>query len=188
MIEQKLKKAFDKHFEASLEVWKVLVDLCEVVSFKKNECIKEANSIAKFGYFLLEGSCGLFVWKENNYVCTDLFLENHFFADDLSLLTGKPSPIEIGSIEKSTVLRISKSNIESLKKTPIGSRLFLAGEENSSIEKQRQQIEIMTKSVEERYLDLIKNRPEILQRIPQKHIASYLGITAQSLSRIRKKI
>ena len=110
------------------------------------------------------------------------------FADDLSLLTGKPSPIEIVSLEKSTVLRISKTNIESLKKTPIGSMLFLAGEENSTIEKQSQQIELMTKSAEERYLDLIKNRPEVLQRIHQKHIASYLGITTQSLSRIRKNI
>jgi CRP-like cAMP-binding protein len=183
-----LKKAFDQHFEAPLEAWKVLADLCEDVSFKKNERIKEANQIAKFGYFLLEGSCGLFVWKENNYVCTDIFLENNFFADDISLLTGKPSPIEIVSLEKSTALRISKYNIETLKKTPIGSMLFLAGEENSTIEKQRQQIEIMTKSAEERYLSLMEDRPEILQRIHQKHIASYLGITTQSLSRIRKKI
>lgn len=188
MNEQILKKAFDKHFEAPLEAWKALADLCEKVSFKKNERIKEADRIAKFGYFLLEGSCGLFVWKENNYVCTDLFLEHIFFADDLSLLTGKPSPIEIVSLENSTVLRISKSNIEILKKTPVGSMLFLAGEENSTVEKQSQQIEIMTKSPEERYLNLIKNQPEIIQRINQKHIASYLGITTQSLSRIRKRI
>lgn len=188
MYEQILKKAFDKHFEAPLEAWKALADLCEEVSFKKNERIKEVNQIAKFGYFLLAGSCGLFVWKGNNYICTDLYLENTFFADDLSLLTGKQSPIEIVSLENSAVLRISKSNIEKLKKTPVGSMLFLAGEENATIEKQRQQIAIMTKSAEERYLSLIESRPEILQRIHQKHIASYLGITTQSLSRIRKKI
>ena len=117
-----------------------------------------------------------------------MFLENNFFADDLSLLTGERTPIEIVSLEKSKVLRISKPNIEILKKTPVGSMLFLAGEENSNIEKQSQQIETMTKSAEERYLNLIENRPEIVQRIHQKHIASYLGITTQSLSRIRKKI
>lgn len=188
MNEHILKKAFDKYFEAPIEAWKGLADLCKEVSFKKNENIKEANRIAKFGYFLLEGSCGLFVWKGNSYVCTDLILEHNFFADDLSLLTGKPSPIEIVSLENSIVLCISKSNIEKLKKTPIGSMLFLAGEENSTIEKQSRQIEIMTKSAEERYLDLMHNQPEILQRIHQKHIASYLGITTQSLSRIRKKI
>ncbi len=188
MIEHILKEAFDEHFEAPLEAWKALADLCEVVSFKKNDRIKEADKIAKFGYFLLEGACGLFVWKESHYVCTDLFLENNFFADDLSLLTGKPSPIEIVSLENSRLLSITKSNIEILKKTPMGSMLFLAGEENSNVEKQSQQIEMMTKSAEERYLDLMKDRPEVLQRIPQKHIASYLGITTQSLSRIRKRI
>lgn len=150
----------------------IFTDLCEDVNFNKNERIKEADKTAKYGYFLVEGACGIFVWEENNYICTDLILENNFFADDHSLLTGKPSPIEIVSLEKSTVLRISKTNIETLKKTPIGSMLFLAGEENSTIEKQKQQIELMTKSAEERYLDLMKNRPEVLQRIDQKHIAT----------------
>jgi CRP-like cAMP-binding protein len=183
-----LKKAFDKYFEAPIEAWKFFSDLCQEVTFKKNEKMKNANEVAKFGYFLVKGSCGLFVWNGNNYVCTDLFLENNFFADDISLLTGKPSPIEIVALENSTLLCLSKSNIEILKKTPIGSMLFLAGEQNSNVEKQYQQIESMTKSAEERYLSLIENQPEILERIHQKHIASYLGITTQSLSRIRKNI
>lgn len=183
-----LKKAFDQYYEAPVEVWRAFVDLCEEVSYKKNERIKEANTTAKFGYFILSGSCGSFVWKENNFICTDLVLENNFFADDLSLITGKPSPTELVALEKSKLLRISRENIEALKKTPIGSVLFLAGEQNTTVQKQQQQIEMMTKSAEERYLDLLNNRPEIIQRIHQKHIASYLGITTQSLSRIKKKL
>tara|TARA_B100000795_G_scaffold35206_1_gene23240 strand:- start:607 stop:1179 length:573 start_codon:yes stop_codon:yes gene_type:complete len=188
MNEHILKKAFDNYYEAPIESWKAFVDLCEEVHFKKNEKIKEVGKTAKYGYFLLQGSCGLFVWKKNNFICTDLILENTFFADDISLLTGNPSLIEIISLENSTILQLSKSNIDSLKKTPIGSMLFLAGEENSNIEKQTQQIEMMTQTAQERYLNLIENRPEIIQRIHQKHIASYLGITTQSLSRIRKNL
>ena len=188
MYEHILKKAFDNYFEASIEVWRSFVDLCEEVHFKKNEKIKEVGKTAKYGYFLIRGACGLFVWKENNFICTDLILENNFFADDISLLSGKPSQIEIVALENSTILQISKSNIDLLKKTPMGNMLFLAGEENSTIEKQTQQIEMMTLTAEERYLNLMKNHPEIIQRIHQKHIASYLGITTQSLSRIRKKL
>jgi CRP-like cAMP-binding protein len=187
MSEHILKNVFDNIFEAPIEVWKEFVDLCEEIEFRKNQTIKEEYSIAKYGYFLLKGSIGIFVWKENNYVCTDLFLENNFFADDISLLTGKPSPIKIVSLEKSTLLRISKSNIDKLKDTPMGKILFLAGEQNSNVEKQNRQIDLLTKSAEERYLNLLNNRPKIIQRIHQKHIASYLGITPQSLSRIRKK-
>lgn len=188
MIEHRLKQTFDPYFKAPIEAWKYFADLCEVVSYKKNEIIKETNKTERHGYFLMEGACGLFVWKENNYVCLDLFIENNFFADDISLSSGKPSPIEIVALEKSTVLRISKSNIEKLKHTPMGNMLFRVGSEKDFVEKQKQHLEFLTKTAEERYTDLLKNRPELLQRIHQKHIASYLGITTQSLSRIRKKI
>lgn len=188
MIETKLKEAFSPYFNAPIEVWKYFAELCESVSYKKNQIIKNANSIEKYGYFLLEGSVGLFVWKENNFVCLDLFLEQNFFADDISLINGIASPIEIVALENSTILKISKSNIEILKNTPMGKMLFMIGDQNAYAEKQKQQIEFMTKTAEERYFNLLKNRPKILKRIHQKHIASYLGITTQSLSRIRRKI
>ena len=188
MIEHKLKEIFDPYFNAPIEAWEYFASMGEIVGYKKNEIIKEYSHIERYGYFLLEGSCGLFVWKENNFVCLDLFIENSFFADDISLNTGKPSPIEIIALEKSSVFRISKEKIEQLKQTPMGNMLFLVGSENDFREKQKQHMEFLTKTAEERYLDLQKNRPELLQRIHQKHIASYLGITTQSLSRIRKKI
>ncbi len=188
MLAEILKKSFDKHYNAPIEAWQRLASLCEEVEANKNEVIKPSNATAKYGYFLLEGSVGLFVWKENNFICTDLFLEFNFFGDDMSLLSGKPSPIEIVALEDSKMLRISKSNIEILKKTPIGSMLFLAGEQSSYSDKQNQQIESMTLTAEERYHRLMENNPELLQRISQKHIASYLGITPQSLSRIRKNL
>ena len=186
MFAEILKKSFDQYYEAPIEVWKKFSSLCQVVTFKKNEVIKEAHTIAKHGYFLLEGSVGLFVWKENSSICTDLFLEFNFFADDISLFSGKPSPIEVISLEKTKMLRLSKASIETLQKTPIGSMLFFEGEKKTNLEKQSQQIESMTLNSEERYAKIMKENPELLQRIAQKHIASYLGITPQSLSRIRK--
>jgi CRP/FNR family transcriptional regulator, anaerobic regulatory protein len=188
MLAEILKTTFDQYYNAPIEVWEKFASMCDLVEFDKNEVIKESNTTALHGYFLLEGSVGLFVWKENNYACTDLFLEYNFFGDDFSLYTGNPSPLEILSLEKSKALRISKTNIEILKQTPIGSLLFLAGEQSSNSKKQMQQIEILVQTAEERYCNLMETNPEILQRISQKHIASYLGITPQSLSRIRKKI
>ena len=187
MLEHKLKTAFGGHFDAPIEVWKYFADLCDVVDYKKNGKIKEGDKIDRYGYFLLEGAVGLFVRTGHSTACIDLFLENSFFADDISLTTGKSSPVEIVALENSSVLRISRSNIELLKKTPMGSMLFLIGEENGYAEKQKHQIALMTRTAEERYADLLTNQPALLQRIQQKHIASYLGITTQSLSRIRKK-
>ncbi len=187
MLAKILKDAFDAYYEAPIQVWERFVSLCDEISFKKNEVIKQSQTVAKYGYFLLEGSVGLFVWKESNFICTDLFLESNFFGDDMSLLSGKSSPIEIVALEDSKTLRMTKANMEILKNTPIGSMLFLAGEQGSFSDKQSQQIESMTLTAEERYLKIMNENPEWLQRISQKHIASYLGITPQSLSRIRKK-
>ena len=188
MNELKLKQSFDKYFDAPIEVWKSFTDLCEVVKFKKNEVIKPNGQTEKNAFFILEGSCGVFFWKENNFVCLDIVLENNFFADYMSLITAQPSPLETVAIEKTIALKISANNILKLKKTQFGSVLFLLGAENSFVEKQQQQIDLLTKTAEQRYEELIKKNPEIIQRIAQKHIASYLGITTQSLSRIRNNL
>ena len=185
MNELKIKQSFDKYFDAPIEVWKSFTDLCEEVKFRKNEVIKPNGQTEKNAYFILEGACGVFLWKENNFVCLDIVLENNFFADHMSLITEKPSPLETVAIEKTIALKISAINIAKLKKSPFGNILFLLGAENSFIEKQQQQIDLLTKTAEQRYKELMNKNPEIIQRIAQKHIASYLGITTQSLSRIR---
>lgn len=187
MIEKELKKSFDKYYEAPIEVWKSFTDLCEKVEFKKNQIIKPANTSEKFAYFLLSGACGVFLMEEN-YVCLDIVLEKDFFADHMSLITGQPSRLETIALEKTSALKISKANIDKLKQTNFGTTLFLIGAEVSFIEKQKQQIDLLTKTAEIRYKELLQKNSKIIQRIAQKHIASYLGITTQSLSRIRKKI
>ena len=188
MNELKLKKSFDKYFNAPIEVWKTFTDLCEEVTFKKNEVIKPNGQTEKNAYFILEGVCGVFLWKENNFVCLDIVLENNFFADHMSLITEQPSALETVAIEKTLALKISASNIAKLKKSPFGNVLFLLGAENSFVEKQQQQIDLLTKTAEQRYFELMQRSPETIQRIAQKHIASYLGITTQSLSRIRNNV
>jgi len=187
MIAQKLKQSFDRYFEAPLPVWEKFASHCEEVRFKKYEIIKTPDSAERYGYFILSGNGGVFVWKENTRVCLDLMYEGEFFADYMSLITTKSSPLETMALEDSHMLRISKSNIEKLKQTPVGQIIFLISAESSFVEKQEQQIDLLLKTAEQRYHELLKKNPQIIQRTPQKHIASYLGITTQSLSRIRKK-
>lgn len=186
MKAQLLQHAFARYFDAPLEAWQAFAELCEEVSFRKNEVIKRAGQAESYGYFILQGSCGTFLWKENHPVCLDLVLEQNFFADEMSLITGAPSPIETVALEPTRALRIRKAHVEQLKQTPMGSLLFRISAENTFIEKQQQQIDLLLKTAEQRYHELLLQRPQLLQRVAQKHIASYLGITTQSLSRIRK--
>lgn len=70
----------------------------------------------------------------------------------------------------------------------MGSLIFSIGDQKALVEKEKKQIELMPHNAEERYIGLLQSRPELIQRISQKDIASYLGISTQSLSRIRRKI
>jgi CRP/FNR family transcriptional regulator, anaerobic regulatory protein len=184
----RLKQSFDKYFDAPLVAWEVFSEHCSLVYPKKNEILKKAGSTELAGYFILKGSGGVFVYKENQSVCLDLFYEDAFFCDFMSLITEEPSPVETLVLENSEMLCITRENIRKMKETPMGKHLFLTGAEWSFVDKQKQQIDLLLKSAEQRYLELLARQPDIIRRTPQKYIASYLGITTQSLSRIRKRI
>lgn len=181
-----LKAAFGPIYEAPLSVWETFASFCEWTSFRKNEVIKAAGSVETAGYFILKGAGAALVWKEHQMVCLDFLLEHDFFGDTMSLYTGEPSPVETVALEDSEMLKISRENIHKLKETEIGRLLFLRGAEDDFVKKQKQQIDLLLKTAEQRYRDLQKERPDLILRLPQKYIASYLGITTQSLSRLRK--
>lgn len=197
-----LKSSFDVFFEAPIEAWEEFAEKCEVVSFKKDEVIKSQNSTEKFFYYIIKGCVGIFLWKENNFVCLDFALDGHFCSDYMSLLTNQPTPLQVVALENTQMLRMSATsydyltrqtvpittqNNETIHIQPDGMTLRLVAAEMSFVGKQQQQIELLTKTAKERYEILLNQFPGIQNRIAQNHIASYLGITPQSLSRIRRQ-
>ncbi|TVQ19308.1 MAG: Crp/Fnr family transcriptional regulator [Bacteroidetes bacterium] len=185
---QILKNAFDFIFPAPIEAWESFAKFCEMVEFPKGYVRKEAQVSERNFYFIVQGSIGVFLWKENNYVCLDFAFENQFFADYMSLLTGQETPLCTETLEKSTLLRISRENYLKLGQEEMGNILMRVTAESSFINKQKQQTDLLTKTAGQRYLELLSQRPDIAQRVSQQLLASYLGITPQSFSRIRKNI
>lgn len=185
MIALLLKTAFDKFYPAPIEAWEEFAAYCEPINFAKEEVIKAAHTIEKYFYFILKGSAGLFLWKENHSVCLDFAFEYGACCDFMSLLTRKPTELEVLALEKSEMLRIPADTFYALSQKTVGQMIFHNSIQESFIDKQQQQIELLTKTAEERYHLLDVRYPGIHQRVAQKHIASYLGITPQSLSRIR---
>lgn len=187
MLPAILKKSFDIYFEAPIEAWTDFANLCETVVFEKDEIIKKQYAQEKFFYFILSGSAGIFLWKENNFVCLDFAFDHQFCCDYMSLLLKKPTPLQLVALEKSSMVKITSENFYRLSQTPVGQIIVQISAETSFIDKQQQQIELLTKTAEERYKILEDKYPGIFLRVAQKHIASYLGITPQSLSRIRNQ-
>ncbi|MCH7403349.1 Crp/Fnr family transcriptional regulator [Belliella kenyensis] len=184
---QFLKSSFDKYYQTRNEAWEEFVHHCSVVSFSKEEVVKEQNTTERYFYFIIEGSVGLFLWKENNFVCLDFAFEGQFCSDYMSILTNESTPLQLRALENCRMLRMSKESYHKITHTPLGSVIRTVAAEASFIDKQLQQIDLLTKTAKQRYEVLLCQFPNIQNRISQSHIASYLGITPQSLSRIRRE-
>ncbi|MEL6534398.1 MAG: Crp/Fnr family transcriptional regulator [Bacteroidota bacterium] len=187
-VEAIIKEAFDLYYEVPTEAWASFVSLGEVISAKREQTLKEPHTAEDYLYFILEGSGAILLWNDNNYVCIDLCYEREFFGDYMSLLNQQVTPLEVIALEPSQLFRISKDNFYSLRNTiAFGQMIRTFAAEALFIDKQSKQIDILTKSATQRYLELLQKQPEIILRTPQRFIASYLGITPQSLSRIRRQ-
>lgn len=188
-IGKQLKDIFDSFFEADIELWNAFADRMLLRQFKKNEIIKESDTTEQSLHFILKGSVGNFINSKGNEICISLSIKNNFSSDYYSFLTKKPSVIYAVALENTELLSISNKDLSELySKSNKGVWLGKSIAEQLFIQRQQIQIDFLTLSAEERYLKLLSEKPEIFQNVSLKHIASYIGITPESMSRLRKKI
>jgi len=116
-------------------------------------------------------------------------MEGWWMGDIYSFVSGEPSGYNIDAIEDAELLMITLDGFEQMMvKVPRMERYFRILFQNNIISKERRLISSISYSAEEKYLRLAESSPELLQRIPLNLVASYLGITPETLSRIRKKL
>ncbi len=170
-------------FEDFLELW-------EFKKFKRNAFILNADEIPKFSIFVLKGCLRQYLINEKGEESITYFAEERHFIGDLTAIRNKSiSNYYFQAIEACELLTISATNWEkALIQFPWWTAAHLAGYQKWANLLQQQIADMQTKTGEERYLDLLKTKPKLFQRVPQHYIASYLGLSAETLSRIRKKI
>lgn len=116
-------------------------------------------------------------------------MQGWWMGDLYSFLTGEPSEYNIEALEDSELLLITKSSWDLLlDEVPAFERYFRILIQNNLIATQRRLMRTMTTTAEERYQKLLQDFPDIVQRVPQHMIASYIGITRETLSRLRSQL
>lgn len=116
-------------------------------------------------------------------------MEGWWVADLYSFLTGEPSEYNIEALEDSELLLITKSSWDLLlDEVPAFERYFRILIQNNLIATQRRLMGTMSTTAEERYTKLLQDFPDISQRVPQHMIASYIGVTRETLSRLRSQL
>lgn len=186
---QEIQQVFAPYYNAEINIWEVFSEKIIVRRFKKEDIVKDYNSVERYLNIVVSGSVGLFVWNGKKDICINLLYEKSFMSDYLSFLKQEPSGIKTEALEDCTLWSISYPDLNELyARNETGLRIGKAIAEILFIRKQQEQINLLTLTPEQRYLGLITQRPEIFQRTPMKIIASYLGLTAESLSRLRKRL
>ena len=182
-----LSSHFSNYIQMPIELWEGFSTLGTIKRFKKNEVIKRAHTKEKYMHFLIEGNGGIMLWGAHNYVCVDLCFQGEALCDYMSFTMEKPSPIEVIVFEDTQTFSIPRDNFRKIYEAGAhGEKITRIVAESAFIEKQEQQIDLLTLSAAERYDKLLETKKEQLARIPHKYIASYLGITPQSFSRLKK--
>ncbi|EPR69935.1 Crp/Fnr family transcriptional regulator [Cyclobacterium qasimii] len=161
---------------------------------RKSEYPKKTN-LLKVGQtenylsFIEKGSVRLYFPKEENDLTFGFCFEGQFVSAYDSFLTQKPCDYQIETMTKTTLWRISHQDLQYIyANTSIGNTIGRLAAESQFLLKSERELSFLNESAEERYRSLFKNRPKLILEIPLKYIASYVGVTPQALSRIRKRI
>jgi CRP-like cAMP-binding protein len=166
------------------------ISLLRSKSLANGEFLLREGDVCKYESFVVKGCLKTYYLDEMGIEHIIDFSIEEWWADDLySLLTQTPSRSNIKAIEDTDVLQIGKTDLELLyQKIPKFERFFRILFQNAYIT-QREQINLaLSASAQERYLLFVKKKPYAEKRFSQKDIASYLGVTPQFLSALRKKL
>ncbi|HEY8660880.1 MAG TPA: Crp/Fnr family transcriptional regulator [Hanamia sp.] len=157
---------------------------------RKRQFLLQEGDVCKYTSFVEKGMLRTYtVDEKGNEPILQFSSEGWWIADIYSFLTDEPSLYNIEALEDCELLQITKPSWEILlQKIPVFERYFRILIQNNLIATQRRLMGAMSETAEEKYLKLIDNFPGCLQRVPQHMIASYLGITRETLSRIRKQL
>jgi len=188
-MQHKLIKYFSKFTKLSDEETKILIENMDIKEIKKGEYLVKKGQRNQDSYFVLSGLLREFKLKNEEEITTDFYTEdqwiiyfNSFEENPVAenyLICDETSFVVVGNEKKAQELFQQFPRLETISRAVM---------ETVFAEKQKTLTAYLTDSPEQRYLTLLKERPDLLQRVPQYQIASYIGVKPESLSRIRKKI
>ncbi|MBP2617572.1 Crp/Fnr family transcriptional regulator [Chryseobacterium jejuense] len=185
-----LYKNISRYIDLSKEDFKQFSAPFQLKSFKKKEIVLKEGDYCLFEGFVLNGCFKIYYLNENGFEQTLYFAVEEWWITDIdSLLNDVPSILNIEALMDSEVLMISKKDKEELYEImPQTEKLFRIMNQRSSVALQRRILSLTGKTADRRYLEFLEKYPGLEQKLTQQQVASYLGITHEFLSKIRKKI
>lgn len=166
-----------------------VLDFCTSKYFEKGDYLFQQDEVCQKMFFIKSGICRKYYLNDGKEITTEFLFPENFAISARSFVLQQPSNEFAQAITHVEALILLKSNFEKLKKqNPEILSLDLKFVEMYAIWLEERLFQYHTQDALARYLNLIKNQPEIIKHIPLTYIASYLGVSLETLSRIRSKL
>ncbi|WP_414000147.1 Crp/Fnr family transcriptional regulator [Flavobacterium sp. W1B] len=179
-----------KHVTLSPEELQLFLSKIEIYHFKAKTILLNSGQICKHSYFVNSGILRSFNINDNivehvlNFAC-----EGWWIGDMYSLISQKPGNLFIEVLEDAEVVLLSKENQEQLyTEIPKLERFFRILTENSLVANQERLMDSLSLSAEERFEKFCKRYPTLIPKVPQKQIASYIGVTPEFFSKMKSRL
>ncbi|MCI0705968.1 MAG: Crp/Fnr family transcriptional regulator [Ignavibacteriae bacterium] len=185
-----LRRHISRHIALTVEEAEVLRSLFTVRRIRRRQYLLQEGDVSHYESYVLSGCLRAYVVDNEGFEHVLQFaIEDWWIGDMASFITGEPATLAIDALEDSEVLQLEKGAQEELyARVPTFDRFFRMLLQNAFVAHQRRILGIIAQTAEQRYLDFVTRYPKLVQRIPQKHIASYLGMTPEFLSRMRSEL
>ncbi|EJL72723.1 Crp/Fnr family transcriptional regulator [Chryseobacterium populi] len=186
---KQIRNYFEKSVIMPDDDWELFASKLKIQTFSKKQHLISTGETENYLSFIEYGTVRFYIPREeDDFTFSFSFADNFVSAYD-SFLTRKRCSYNIQALEETVLWRISYEDLNLIyAETEIGEKIGRLASERLYLENFKREISLLTETAEERYLTLFTDQPHILKYIPLKYIASYIGITPQALSRIRRRI
>jgi len=168
--------------------WEIFSSYFKQIEVPARTILLHEGRVSKTMYFIQKGCLRTWVNNDGKEITTQFFFENDSVSSIESFRTNQPSLYSIESLEPCVLQTISQKDFKTiLENAPGAKAVFEEHLFKRLLQGQKLFYSYLKNTPQQRYGELIENYPRIVQRVPQHYIASYLGITSVSLSRIRNR-
>lgn len=187
---QLLLDNFRRHIELSSEEADTILKKFKKESYKSKTVLIRPGMDANFTYFVLKGVLRSYTIDANGTEhILNIATPNWWMADMYSYLGDKPAIMYVDVVDDCELLSITREEVETLyEEIPRLERFFRILTENNLLSNQQRVLDKMSLTAEERYEKFIKKHPEVTQCLPQKYIASYIGVTPEFFSKMKSRM
>ncbi len=183
---ENLLKYFRRFIDMSQEEFDLIAPYFVIRKFDKKVKMVKIGEVDNHFNIIVKGLVRKYLLVKKKEITLQLSTEGHMIHSEISFNTRQPSDCIIETIEPSIFISISHANIQEIyekyPKTERLGRLIIA---EMFIKKDFRDFDQLNKSTRERFLEYVQNHPDMLQRVPQKYLASYLNIKPETFSRLK---